>query len=89
MKVKLKVHLKLADGNIAKAGTVYDEKDKSNYIGVSKSKNSKYIFIYSQATLSSEIFLIDASKPTSDFKPFQPRLKDVLYSIIPLADRFL
>lgn len=69
--------------------TVYDEKDKSNYIGVGKSKNNKYIFINSSATLSSEILLIDAAKPLSEFKAFQPRMTKVLYSVTPLTDRFL
>lgn len=69
--------------------TVYEEKDKSNYIGVEKSKNNKYIFIYSQATMSSELRMIDAAKPAATFKIFQPRIKDVLYNAIPLADKFL
>ncbi len=68
---------------------VYEEKDKSNYIGIDKSKNNKYIFIVSQATMSAEWRMIDASKPASSFTVFQPRMKDVLYSVVPLADRFL
>ena len=68
---------------------VYEEKDNSNYIGVDKSKNNKYIFIVSQATMSAESRMIDASKPADAFKVFQPRMKDVLYSVIPLADKFL
>jgi oligopeptidase B len=68
---------------------VYDEEDKSNYIGVGKSKNNKHIFIYSQATLSSEMRYIDASTPTAAFKTFQPRMKEVLYEVTPLADKFL
>jgi len=68
---------------------VYEEKDKSNYIGVGKSKNSNYIFIFSQATMSAEWRFIDANKPAAEFKVFQPRMKDVLYSVIPLADKFL
>ena len=69
--------------------TVYKEKDKSNYIGVDKSKNNKYIFIHSQATMSAEERMIDAARPDDAFKVFQPRLKDVLYDIIPLTDKFL
>jgi oligopeptidase B len=69
--------------------TVYNEKDKSNYIGVFKSKNNKLIMIYSVATLSSEYRMIDASRPTSEFTVFQPRIKDVEYTPITLADRFL
>jgi oligopeptidase B len=68
---------------------VYEETDKSNYIGVGKSKNNKYIFIVSQATMSSEYRMIDAAKPNDSFKVFQSRMKDVLYSVIPLADKFL
>ena len=68
---------------------VYEEKDKSNYIGVEKSKNGRYIFIASQATMSSEFRFVDAARPTDPFKLFQPRMKDVLYSVIPLADKFL
>lgn len=69
--------------------TVYEELDKSNYIGVGKSKNNKYIMIYSQATMSAEVLLADASKPDAQFKSFQPRLEDVLYDVIPLENEFL
>ncbi len=69
--------------------TVYQEKDKSNYIGVSKSKNNKYILISSAATLSSEIRFLDAATPNGNFRLFSPRMKEVIYQATPLADRFL
>lgn len=69
--------------------TVYHEKDNSNYIGVEKSKNGKYILIQSQATLSSEVHYLEADKPNGSFKVFQPRMDKVLYAVIPLDDRFL
>lgn len=68
---------------------VYEETDKSNYIRVGKSKNNKYILISSAATMSSEYRMIDANEPNDTFKVFQPRMKDVLYRVIPLADKFL
>jgi len=68
---------------------VYDEKDNTNYIGVWKSKDDKYIFIYSGGTLSSETRFIKANEPSANFTVFQPRIKDVLYNVTPLADRFL
>jgi oligopeptidase B len=68
---------------------VYEEKDKSNYIGVGKSKNNKYIFIFSHQTLSDELRIINATKPGDAFKVFQPRMKNVLYSVNPLSDKFL
>ncbi len=73
----------------AKDVLVYEEKDKSNYIGVEKSKNNRCIFIVSSATMSSEWRMIDAGKPNDPFKVFQPRMKDVLYSVVPLNDKFL
>jgi len=69
--------------------TVYLEKDNSNYIGVSKSKNGRFIFITSQATLSSEQFYINADAPESAFQSFQPRIKNVLYEVVALNDKFL
>ena len=68
---------------------VYEEKDKSNYIGVYKSKNRKWIIIRSGATTSSEVFILPSNKPTGKFVSFQPRIKNVLYDIIPLEDKFL
>lgn len=69
--------------------TVYEEKDNTNYIGVGKSKDGKYIFIQSQSTMSSEVRYLPSDTPNGDFKVFQPRMKDVLYSVTPLADKFL
>jgi oligopeptidase B len=69
--------------------TVYQEKDNTNYIGVGKSKSAKYIFIYSSATLSSEHRFIDANQPEASFQVFQPRMKEVLYDVTALADKFL
>ncbi|MDR0262319.1 MAG: S9 family peptidase [Sphingobacterium sp.] len=68
---------------------VYEEKDNTNYIAVGKSKNGKYIIINSEGTLSSEIWLLDADFPQTEFRVFQPRMQDVLYSVIALEDRFL
>ncbi len=69
--------------------TVYHEKDNTNYIGVSKSKEGNHIVIGSSGTLSSEYYYLDANRPAGDFKRFTARRKDVLYSITPLEDRFL
>jgi oligopeptidase B len=68
---------------------VYEEKDKSNYIGVYKTKNGKFIVINSGATMSTEIRILDANKPMGEFKVFQPRIKDVIYHITALEDKFL
>jgi oligopeptidase B len=67
---------------------VYQEKDPSNYIYVSKTKDGRFIFITSQATQSSELRMIDAAKPESAFTIFQPRMKDVLYNVTHAGNQF-
>ncbi|QBQ43124.1 S9 family peptidase [Sphingobacterium psychroaquaticum] len=84
---KIKRHTLGTDGK--SDVVVYDEKDNTNYIGVEKSKNGKFILITSMGTLSSEVFILDANQPNGAFKSFQPRIKDVLYSVTALEDRFL
>lgn len=60
---------------------VYTEADNTNYIGVYKTRAENFIIIQSQGTLSSEVRYLDANDPTGTFKVFQPRVKNVLYSI--------
>lgn len=73
---------------VAQDVLVYQEKDPSNYIGIGKTKTDKYIFIVSQATLSSEYFMIKANEPEAAFVSFQPRQPNVLYSVEHAGDRF-
>ena len=67
---------------------VYEEKDPSNYIGVGKTKSEKYITVVSKATLSSEVSWINANQPNDPLVVFQPRMKEVLYSVDHANDRF-
>jgi oligopeptidase B len=68
---------------------VYEEADKSNYIGVSKTRSGKYIVITSSATLSSEIRIIDADDPGGTYRIFQPRVKDMLYAVEHTGNSFI
>ena len=68
--------------------TVYEEKDPTNYIGVEKTKSGKFIFIVSEATLSAEMRFIKADEPDAAFTIFQPRMKEVLYEVHELGDKF-
>lgn len=83
---KIKKHVLGSDAK--NDATVYEEKDKSNYIGVDKSKNNKYIFVVSQATQSAEVKFIDANQPNAPLKVFAKRSKDVLYDVLPVDDKF-
>ncbi|MEN9524871.1 MAG: hypothetical protein RLZZ256_255 [Bacteroidota bacterium] len=69
--------------------TVYTETDQSNYIGIYKTRSDKYLVIVSNATLSSESRILEASDPTGNFRVFQPRMKEVLYSIEHWENEFL
>lgn len=84
---KIKKHILGTDANTDVV--VYDEKDNTNYIGVIKSKNNRYIFIGSQGTLTSEYRMINADQPESTFSIFTPRTKDVLYDVYPVDGKFL
>jgi oligopeptidase B len=81
--------LKHTLGSKAADPLVYEEKDKSNYIGVGKTKSRKYLVISSSATMSSEVRIADADEAVPVFKVFQPRMKDVLYSVEHQGNRFL
>ncbi len=67
---------------------VYQENDPSNYIGVYKSKSDQFVIIYSNSTLSSSYFILDANKPDGDFKEFTPREEVHEYSIYHFEDKF-
>lgn len=68
---------------------VYEESDKSNFIGVRKTRSAKFIIIYSAATLTSESWILDADQPNAPFRLFQQRIRDVLYSVDHLENKFL
>jgi oligopeptidase B len=84
---KIKKHI--VGSTAEKDEVVYLENDKSNYIGVERSKNGKFILISSDATMSSEVRYIAADSPNDAFKVFQQRIKDVKYNVSPLEDKFL
>ncbi len=64
------------------AKPVYDEGDETfYYIGVSRSKDNRYLMINANSTLSNEIWLLDAGDPTAEFQVFQPRQRDLRYRV--------
>ena len=84
---KIKRHFIGTDSKDDKS--VYEEKDKSNYLYLGKLRSKKFIIINSAATMSSEIFYLDAGKPGDDFKTIQPRMKDVKYYVDEQDGKFL
>lgn len=61
---------------------VYEEKDETfYYIGVSRSKDDRYLMINATSTLSNEVWLLRADDPYGAFSVFQPRRRDLRYRV--------
>ncbi|EMU9119226.1 S9 family peptidase [Providencia stuartii] len=58
---------------------MYEEKDDTFYVSISKSTSKDYIFIGITSTETSEYRLIDANKPHNEANVFQPRKTGVEY----------
>jgi len=67
---------------------VYEEKDNTFNVGVSRSKSRKYVFIVLGSSLSSECRYLDAAAPAAPLKTFWHREKDHLYDVEHLGDKF-
>jgi oligopeptidase B len=63
---------------------VFEETDDSFYVDVGTTKDGRYLYIYSQSTVSSEQRYADASDPKLEFRVLLPRERDHEY----LADHF-
>ncbi len=60
---------------------VYEEKDETFNVYVTKSKSKDYLVIGSYSTVSTEYQLLEADTPFGDFRVFQARERDLEYSI--------
>jgi len=67
---------------------VFEEKDDTFNAFVYKSKSQKYIIIGSTSTLTSEYRILNANTPNEKFKIFQPRERELEYSIAHYDDSF-
>ena len=60
---------------------VFEENDPTFNTFISKTKSREYLVVRSTSTLSDECRILRADDPEGDFMVFQPRQKDVEYSI--------
>jgi oligopeptidase B len=67
---------------------VYEESDETFRAFVGRSKSKKYIVVGSAQTVSTEYHLLRADDPLGHFRCFQPRERDLEYSIAHIDDRF-
>lgn len=68
--------------------TVFEEKDATFSCAVYRTKSDRYLVIASFQTLSTEYHLLEADKPTGEFRVFQPRERGLEYSIEHFGDNF-
>lgn len=66
----------------------YEEDDTYYYMGVSKTTDGKYLTIDVSTTLSTETLLLEADNPQGSFRVFQPRQRDLIYSVEHLDGTF-
>ncbi len=71
-----------------KKDLIYEEKDTSYSVGVSKSLSEKYIFMHISHHQSSEVRYIKADQPKSEFKVFRPRMNNVIDILMDGGDSF-
>ncbi|MGA9335962.1 MAG: S9 family peptidase [Rudaea sp.] len=69
----VRVRRHVLGSNPAKDAIVYEERDHSYYMDVSRSGDEKYIVLDEQSTLSSEVRFIRANRPRSRFRVLAPR----------------
>jgi oligopeptidase B len=67
----------------------FEQKDRSFYTGVSKSKSDRFIFIHMESTVSSEWRYANADDPTLEFRTFLPHERDHEYQVEHLGDAFI
>ncbi|MFS0690373.1 S9 family peptidase [Sporosarcina sp. 179-K 8C2 HS] len=60
---------------------VFEEKDETFTLFVSKSQSGKFIFVYSHSKTSSEIRMLDADAPLSPLQLLDARREGILYDV--------
>jgi oligopeptidase B len=69
--------------------TVYEEKDRSFYLGVGKTGDDRYVVIHVRSTVSSEWRAIDADDPAATPRILAPRQRDLLYDANHIDGRWI
>src|SRR4051812_40188898 len=67
---------------------VFQEDDERFYLGVGTTKDERFIVLHVGSKVTDEIWFLDASDNTGDFRVVQPREQEVEYSLEHHGDRF-
>ena len=76
-----KVYKHKLGNDTAKDEMIFHEKDDTFYTFIYKEKSKKYLIIGSTSTLTSEYQILEANNPDGNFRVFQPRVRELEYSI--------
>jgi oligopeptidase B len=68
---------------------VFEETDNTFYLGVGKSGDDRYVTIFSGATETTEMQIVDADKPGSKPQVFTPRTRKLKYSADHINGRWI
>lgn len=68
---------------------VYEEKDRSFYLGVAKSRSDRFLMLGLQSTLSTEQWIADADDPQLEFRVLVPRERDHEYQAEDHGDEWI
>ncbi len=67
---------------------IYEEKDETFDVFVTKSKSNHYLYIASFSTLTTEYRYLEADNPNGEFKVFAPRKRGVEYNLFHRGKHF-
>ena len=68
---------------------VYEEHDRSFYMGLGKSRDESLLMIDLAATENSDCLVLDANSPYGEFKRLIPREETHIYDIDKLGDEYV
>jgi oligopeptidase B len=74
--------------SVSQDSTLYEEKDQRFFLGISKSRDKRFIFIEVESELSSEIRFLNADQPEQEPKLVRARENNVLYYVGSHGDQF-
>ncbi len=60
---------------------LFDEPDESFWVQISTSHSQQYLCLRTSSAVTSEVWLLDASNPTGEFRPFRRRRAGVYYHV--------
>jgi oligopeptidase B len=68
---------------------LYEEADKSFYLGIARSKSGRFLYLVLSSTLTDETRYADADDPSLTFRPVLPRETDLKYDVEDFGDDFI